>query len=421
MKVATNSALALIATYTFAHGILLWALVLPIPQPGPAIRAKLLAGWPAYLAVGVFAVATYFIGYSKPAVAPPSASISDWREVVAFMIVWLGAPLRSAWVSPVVTGTIMATVTGLTVALTFLLLARRKSNWRVYYPWLLFLSFSLLSGLLTAVGRVNLGVDAVFNIRFEGFSGIRYNATSVFAYVALIGLLYAVWTDRLRHKARLQTAAVIVLSSSCTLLAVAWTHLFAEERSRVASFQENRRRALAAITWIKVLPSNPEIFWAYPYPDDFWRHPVAMERLGIIKIPMVEGEIARQVSELPQATNFDNGSVDSARREDADRFRFTGWARNPENNRPADYVVLGWEDSAGVFHPFTVLLTGSLRLDVAQVFHAGSLIRCGFNQEIDLSKLPLAAETIMGWAVDFRSKKVFPLGGSIRLDRSSAK
>jgi hypothetical protein len=314
----------------------------------------------------------------------------------------------------------MAAITALAFALALFLLVRRRANWRVYYPWLLFLGFSLLCGVLTAIGRVNLGIDAVFNTRFEGFSGIRYNATSVFAQVALIGLLYAVWADWLRHEARLRTALTIVLSSSSTLLAVAWTHLFAEERSRVASFQENRRRALAAITWIKVLPTNPEIFWAYPYPDDFWRHPVEMERLGIIKIPMVEGEIARQVAELPRATNFDFGSLDSARREYEGRFRFTGWARNPENNRPADYVVLGWEDTAGAFHPFTVLLTGSLRLDVVQVFHAGSLKNCGFNQEIDLSRLPPEAETIRGWAVDFRAKKLFPLGGSLRLDRSIA-
>ncbi len=418
VRVAANAAFALVATYTFAHGMLLWLLAVPIPKPNETSRSRIAAGWIVYLVSGVIAIATYFVGYFKPSVAPPTAGLAEWPEILAFMIVWLGAPLRSAWVSPQITGAIVAATIATAVSLALFVLVKNKAKWKSYYPWLLLLSFSLIGGFLTDIGRVNLGIDAVFNTRFEGFSSMRYNATSVFAYLAVFGLLYNVWTDWVRSQGHLRTATLIVLSSSCTLLAVTWTHLFAEGRTRVRLFQENRRRALAAITWIKVMPENPEIFWAYPYPEGFARHPLEMQQLGIINVPMVDEQLGAQVAVSPPEANFDYGSIDSVQRESGNRYLFTGWARNPENNRRADYVVLGWEDGASAFHPFTALLTGRLRLDVVQVFNAGSLMNSGFKEEIDLSKLPPEADIIRGWAVDFPSKKVFPLGGAVRLGNS---
>jgi hypothetical protein len=421
LKVVANSALAVVATYTFAHGMLLWVFALPIPSQRDTPKRRLITGWLTYAAIGFAAIYAYLIGYSRPEVAPEPAGAGQWLQISKFIIVWLGALLRSPWVSPWLAGMIVAAVIIATTTLALSVVVRNRSAWRSYYPWLLLLGFSLASAVLTAIGRVNLGIDMVFNTWFDGFSSMRYNATNVFAYVAAIGLLFNVWGDWLQNQPRLRTGLLITFSSGCTLLAVAWTHLFSEESKRVGLFQENRRRAQAAVTWIRVLPENPEIFFTYPYPEGFWQRASEMQQLGIIKMSMADERMQAQVSALPHAADVEGGSLDIVQRESGGRFRFIGWARNPENNARADYVVLGWEDSAGSFHPFTALLTGSSRLDVVKVFNAGSLKNCGFNQEIDVTKLPAQADTIKAWAVDFARKKVFPLAGSVRLEQPASK
>jgi hypothetical protein len=419
-KTLGTSGLAILSTYTFAHGMLLWIFAVPIPNQTEWARSGrwrfLFFNHLLYFGLGGIAIAYYFVGYYRPEVAPPLPTLSQFPEVVEFLVVWLGAVWRSPFVDAHVAGALASVLIFLTLALALLSLRANKQRWRDYYPWFALLGFSLGSGLLTAVGRVTLGIDLVFNTWFDGFSSMKYNATAAFAYVGVIGLLFHAWSHWVRYQARLKNAALVILSSGCTLLAVAWTHLFSEEKSRVELFQENRRRALAAIAWIRFFPNNPEIFHAYPYPEGFWRRALEMQRLGIIKVPMANNDIYNQVSALPRAADFDGGSLDRAQAESGGKFRFVGWARNPENNRRADYVVLGWEGGDS-FHPFTALLTGASRLDVVRVFNAGSLWRCGFDAEIDLQKLPPEAEIIKGWAVDFVAKKAFPLGGAVRLER----
>src|ERR1043165_2580894 len=72
-KVACNSFLALIATYTFAHGILLWVFAIPIPIREGRLRSALffLVWYAAYFAIGILSIAYYFVGYHRPEVAPP--------------------------------------------------------------------------------------------------------------------------------------------------------------------------------------------------------------------------------------------------------------------------------------------------------------------------------------------------------------
>ena len=98
-------------------------------------------------------------------------------------------------------------------------LRSNKERWRNYYPWLLLLALALSSGALTAVGRVNLGIDLVFNTSFNGFSSMRYNASSVFAYVAVIGLVFNLYEDRIRFQTALQNrflTSATALSCYCS-------------------------------------------------------------------------------------------------------------------------------------------------------------------------------------------------------------
>ncbi|MDP9097542.1 MAG: hypothetical protein M3N48_00915 [Verrucomicrobiota bacterium] len=417
-KVVCNSFLALLSTYTFAHGMLLWAFAIPIPIREERSRKPrfFLVWYAAYFAIGILSVAYYFAGYKRPEIAPPPATLAQLPQVLEFIFVWLGAVVRSPFVNARFSGALVSLVIAASLIGAFAVLRKNKERWPLYYPWLLLLGFALSSGLVTAVGRVNIGVDNVFNTWFDGFSGLRYNVTSVFAYVALIGLVFNLYEDRIRFQPLLRNRFRTGLTVCYTLLAVAWTEMLADESARVKQFQANRKRARTAVIWINALPENPEIFAAYPYPDGFAPRVEEMRVAGLVKQPKVSDSLRQTIGTAPGAADSGAGFLDLGEARPNGRIRFAGWARNPVKQAGADYVVLGWQGPGDSFHPFTAIRTGHDRPDVAEVC-GPRLLKAGFDEEIDISKLPAGTVTIKGWAIDWQTQHAFPLKGGVQLDR----
>lgn len=416
LKTIGNSLLALISTYTFAHGMLLWVFAIPIPIREERLRrtAGFYFCYVLYVAVSLLAITYYFIGYQRPEIAPPSARLTQLPQVLEFMVVWLGAVVRSPFVNARLGGALASLIIIAAVVCTFAVLKKNKERWHLYYPWLLLLAFTLSSGALTAIGRVNIGTDNVFNTWFNGFSGMRYNASSVFVYVAVIGLVFNLYQDRIRSRSLLRSRFLIGVAVCYTLLAVAWIEMLADELIRVKKFQANRRRARTAVIWSNALPENPEIFLAYPYPDRFPPRVKQMRAAGLLKLPKVSDSLRQTISNVPAGATLETGHVTELRANG--QFWFSGWARNPLKQTGADYVVLGWQGPDNSFHPFTAIPTGRVRPEVAEVY--GPLSRkAGFEQEIDMSKLPPQGVTIKAWAIDWEAQQAFPMEGAIRVDR----
>lgn len=422
-KVASNSLLALIATYSFAHGIILWPLAIPVPnknQPGNSGRRLVLVGcYAAYGLSAMVSMACYFWRYAWPQAAPPSARISQLPQIIDFMTVWLGGVLRSDTLPPRLPGILVGMLLCAALALSLVFVYRNRASWKAYYPWFILTAFSLGTGLLIAIGRVNIGVDLVFNRWFDGYSGMKYNINAVFAYVAVIGLLWNLYRDWVRRLIQWRFRFVIILTVCLTSLSEAWARQFSEELTRVHWFQQNRRRARAAVIWANALPNNPEFFLAYPYAEGFSERIQTMRQAGLIKLPAVSDRLMRAISTLPESPGSQGGYLDLGVLQDNDHFRVAGWARNPSSNTSADYIVLGWADSDNAFHPFTAIPTGQTRFDLITAFNSPSLKNAGFDQEVNVAGLPKRPLAIRAWAVDFKRQEAFPLSGALQISRSA--
>jgi hypothetical protein len=417
VKAACNSFLCLLSTYTFAHGMLLWVFAIPIPNSGERSKSprSFLFAYGLYFLAGLLAIGGYFIGYKRPDIAPPTPGLEHIPQLFHFMVFWLGSILRSPLVNPTLSGTLFALVTLAAVLFAFSHLRTHRDSWRTYYPWLALLLFSLACGALTAAGRVTIGVGLVFSTWFNGFNGMRYNATSVFAYVAVTGLVFNLYRDRIRSEPVWRIRFLFGLTVCLTLLAVAWLEMFSHELTRVKQFQANRRRARTAIVWINALPQNPEVFLAYPYPDFFWQRVQQMREAGLLKLPKVSDSLAQAISQVPAKTDFYVGHLDLAEPLPPAYFRFAGWARTLK--RPvADYVVLGWQGPDNSFYPFTAIPTDKVRSDVSDVL-GPAFLKTGFDQDIETARLPREAEIIKAWAIDWETQEAFPLDGMILLNR----
>ena len=130
---------------------------------------------------------------------------------------------------------------------------------------------------------------------------------------------------------------------------------------------------------------------------------------------LVSQRLASAINERPNTNATSAGTLDGATLEATGHLAFQGWARVPDQDRPADCVVLGFETSDGVWKPFCVFETGGNRPDVARHFGSGALARAGFSGRVDATSLPRGDITLKAWAIDLQNERAFPMGGAVRL------
>src|SRR5262249_13956134 len=148
-------------------GMLIWLLAFPVNATNTSESdpvAKRTFWRVSYSLATIISIALYFVGYQHPPDTPPFA----WRtsaasRIVSYFVIWLG----NLFITPI------PRVIGFCVLLLFALLTiiatrqiRGGRSWQVFYPWLVLGSYTLISGLVTASGRVGFGVDVGFDVRY---------------------------------------------------------------------------------------------------------------------------------------------------------------------------------------------------------------------------------------------------------------
>jgi hypothetical protein len=181
-KALANLALAFVATYTFANGMLVWALAWPLPTPNEPAPPRCRLGWTLlYALVGAISVGAYFIGYHRPSYHPEFASISArFLDLAHYVVLWSGNYFSTGFASPFFLGIIVLTLFFSGAGFVLWTIGQR-GDWRTFYPWLLLGAFACGTVTITALGRLG----------FRNGTGVdnRYLAFSHFLYPALWPLL----------------------------------------------------------------------------------------------------------------------------------------------------------------------------------------------------------------------------------------
>lgn len=395
-KTLANLTLALVATYTFANGMLLWLLAWPLPSPNEKTSLGGRRLWSALFAgAGMLAVGGYFVGYRRPGYHPSLAfHIGQLGELAHYFVLWIGRYFASDFFPPFALG---LGALAIFLALTAFALweGKRTGNWRTFYPWLCAGAYACGSGAITALGRVGFGVEQALEVRYTVFT--------LFFYLSVVGLAWAIYQARFRIsrpavRASAQTNAVWFAA----ILLLLWSLTFAPNLAAVTTGKQYRRHLLRALEWIEPIPHNPDL--ALIFPDVAVLRDRARRLAGhrILRLPFVRGTLAAQVQQAPDSAASMHGEIQSCVSDGQGHFQVRGWAWLPEKAHRADCVVVGWLDLSGHFQP-------------ANVFETGGGVR-GRPQEARFSgwlAAPPGSPQLAGWAVDLHAEKAWPLGHAL--------
>ena len=194
-------ATAFICESTLANGMLLWPLLVVL-----AVRFRLSRKMCTLLGgVGAVAILLYFLGYKSPGNQSPLQSFSHPAALVDYFLTYLGAPWFGF--NPQFAGSIA--LLGFAFVTIFYLYELVRTKPRLFPLSVLSIGmFALLSGMVTAVGRVSYGPAQAISSRYE---------SSVLLFWLCVAV-YAIHISSLRQtRLALLTAMAAIVADSAIL------------------------------------------------------------------------------------------------------------------------------------------------------------------------------------------------------------
>ena len=400
-------ALAIFSSFTLANGLLAWALTFPIllltqPMPG---RIKWTAGW---LLAWAACLTIYFWTYIKPHDLPPFGPPESPLAYVQYVLVFLGAGLGRVGVGdPLAASTWVGALLLLCylTALGHALVRFRDLEYRArVFPWLALGFYSIGSGCLAALGRIQWGVSQALESRYVTFS--------LYLTVALLALVPIVLGEM--GKSRRSSGVRTVFAAGMVLLAAVYLTLELLCAAASVPLLQSRsafiRQGQAAILFSQVLDTS-EIIRNVNYPRaHFVRHNAdALDRLHLLRTPLIRSKEISKLRHSAADGTVTSGFVDSLVSAGEDRYVTWGWAALVGKKKPADGVVLAYGDDKGEWIAFALSNGPEVRADVVKTLGKPDQIWSGWRVTFSRDAVPPGAK-ISVWALDAKDAKLYRLG-----------
>jgi hypothetical protein len=166
------------------------------------------------------------------------------------------------------------------------------------------------------------------------------------------------------------------------------------------SHWRSRLQGKALLLFIRTLPKEaltrliaPDLAPLKAWAEGLDRHGLLSP--GLRQSLRIEHDEVRQTSGIASC-----GWFDSLQRTGGETYLAQGWAALPHRRRPADGIVLAYEESNGTFTIFDLVTVRTLRPDVAQALRRPGYAHAGWEYAWRLPQGERKPLKITAWALD---------------------
>jgi hypothetical protein len=408
------AALAAANSFSLPHGLLAWGLTFPVlllRQRVPRWRSWLI------LWLGACAVCStvYFWGYQKPAYLPTFAPSVSPLEYALFVLEFLGGGLAySLKHQPGLAASLFGALQLVfyLFALVFALRRFRDGAFREkVIPWFALGLYSIGSAFLAALGRVASGSAYALASRYVPFS--LYLTVAVIALLAIISR-EIIESRPSKHSRMCVFAVCLVLAGGYF---VSYRFCSTNTLFFLRALSAKDRLARAAVLFSAALDTS-EVIKKTAYPNDaepVLKNAAALDELKLIRPPRVRTNRLNALSVESADGRRASGSCETFSTL-PELYRASGWAVLNTKGRPADCVLVAYQDSRNQeWIACAISDSFEMRADTVKRFRSMDQLWAGWTATFSRSAIPPGAK-LSFWAVDADEPKLYQLG-----DESSSK
>jgi len=394
---AVALASAVIGTFSFGNGLLLWPVgaVLLFCRADGRRRA---IDW---IGVGLFTVCAYFLGYHAENLSGLS---SQWLDYPLFFLAFLGAPLAripnaNPLVLPVIIGAVLTGMYAGAVVYCF-----RRRTLQKQAVWLAPGAYAIGSALLATATRTNFGVRHALDS--------RYTTIATLLLLSLIGLVAVLVLER--PLIRRRTGVILGVSVLLVLYGVNLRFAF----RYLEVHRDFRSQGKGALQFSKITDAEEivrETLLIRENPQIMEQYLATLDRRQFALPARRDTANLRDAEDRPQRSTEEYGTFESLKPGGANTFVATGWAYLPGDNRAAACVIL----AAGHGNDWYAIALSDRRAHRADVLaKTGSTGHdLGWSGTVSLSRLAPGKTEITAWALNADTGETFRLPGSFVVEK----
>lgn len=425
MKILLCAGLAVVSTYSFSNGLLVWIALFPVlflSDGWVGLRTK---SWRALGWLLGFAgnMALYFYDYQAVRYAiddsfPPALGVGErlWassRLAGEYLLVFFGGPLTDQHGTNRIANAVA--IGGILLAL-FITSAALAFRWRKntllaarVWPWLTLGGYSLLSALLATAGRSRMGAEQAMSSRYAIFS--------ICLVVALVHLVPLLVFHRLPAEKSPENKANLplpLLATSGGLILLFHVLAFPSAVLDMSAFKLNRLQGKSCLKFLNILPPQPPTpLIVYSDPAKLNSMANALDQRGWFTYALLRTNRVSSFTQRPPPSQ-PISRIETCQ-VNGHELLIRGWTLSATRHAPADCVAFSCE-SQGTDPVFFALFDQRLvRPDLVQQNHDPAYLYAGWEKIIHLTDLPKGKLRIKLWVYDVADDTITTLPGDIDL------
>jgi hypothetical protein len=397
--------LSIAASFSLAHGLLLWAITFPL-----VLLRDEVPRWKSWLLLWLVAcavcVAAYFWDYQKPRDLPLFAPAVSPIDYFQYAFTFLGSAVVCAGKSASTTTAAIFGASGLILFCGALChtFARRKNRefLRRILPWFALGLYAIGAACLAAFGRVGFGPTQALQSRYGPFA--------LYLFVALIGLTGVIQAEStLERTPRTEPIRISVIAFLMLGLLIPYGLSAAAGVAAMRAGSANNWLGRSAVLFSRAFDTGGTIKKTiYPSPLIVQRDAKVLDDLGLIQPALIKSNnissIHHWAAEGRNATGWCESIVPSWN----DTLLASGWAVLNAAGRPADGVVFTYEFPERNWVLFAMSNGISPRPDIASRMHNRDQVWSGWEATFPRSAFPHGAR-ISAWAIDCEHATIYRL------------
>ncbi len=406
----------IISTFSYSNGMIAWVIILPVlalvsaKSMSDLVKQKwLLLSW---IAVFITNIIIYFYDYRKPELAPSIIpAFQNPKQTLQFFLAFIGSPLGSGYqISPLICSTFIGGLEiGIFLCLCIYLIKHIQDNSVLerMICWVMIGFYSIVSALITSVGRVGFGVESALSSKYTTFS--------IYLIVAIMHLLPIVFNHIYSQK-YLQKFQVLLYNSTVIIAIVGLFFLhfqsFTYSVKEIPARYQLRMTGKTCLSFINLMENKycvgENVLNNY---SDIKYLANQLNDLGMLKPGLVISQNIEGIAAKKQKDTM-YGSLDGIRLLNNWYF-VNGWAFLPQRNEPADAIILTYKNQADDWIIFDILMSAQTpRETLVKIFNNPAYLNAGWEETIAGKLLPKGKWKISAWAFDAK------LGKAYKLDRN---
>jgi hypothetical protein len=441
LKFVLCAVCAVLASHSFASGIQVWLLMVPLilwsdAIVGGIVRKRFFMAWGL---AAVITMALYFHGLTNQAQEEFSYHQGHEETLTKHMGAFIGSPINSSRFVLIFAGALLGRgsfadvkdatlVTGIALvgilifSIVFAVRHFKDSSLRTrLLPWLALGVYTCGTGAMVGLGRLYASLN------MDGALWNRYTVHAVPISVSAVVMIFIVCSHLVCSRAALQETLHRIQSglsgAFLILLVCGWSYGL----KQMEAWNSSRLRDATCQLFAKVLdhsdidgPTSGNLHYAS-----------RMDDLGLLRPAMLKDRRLSNFNFSEAAISPRTARLDVLETSGHRKFEAEGFAFLPGHERVADGVFLTYRDEKDQWVIFAVgqvkeppmYLNRFLSVDMQflhQPFKSFRHVYGAFNIRFDIEEIPPGRREIAAWAFDFKKQTARRIPGRFKIDTATA-